>query len=254
MFSKIHRKIARSITTSPFKLKAEKAIVSFTFDDFTASAATVGGKLLQNANMNGTYYLCGNYISKELDHTEIASKQMIKDLMSAGHEIGCHTYNHIDCQSSDRKTLFKDLQQNQHLIEKVTGQKPVNFAYPYGNMDLTSKYRVMSNYRTARGIDSGLNYGWIDLANLKANAIYSSSYSTNQMTNLISEAVQKKAWLIFYSHDVCKEPNKFGCTPEQLNEIIDMVEKSGSIVLPIKHALAHYAFATNDLNSHELRE
>ena len=138
--------------------------------------------------------------------------------------------------------LIKDLNKNQTYIKDITGQTPVSFAYPYGNMDMSTKKTIMKSYRVARGIDPGLNNGWSDLSNLKANAIYNQTFSKEAISSLIEKAVKDKSWLIFYSHDICANPEAYGCTKEQLIDVINMVKQSNSLVLPIKHALAHFAF------------
>jgi hypothetical protein len=43
-------------------------------------------------------------------------------------------------------------------------------------------------------------------------------------------------WLIFATHDVCKTPSRWGCTPDFLEDIVRYASGSGAAVLPVDAA------------------
>jgi hypothetical protein len=53
-----------------------------------------------------------------------------------------------------------------------------------------------------------------------------------------------QGWLIFATHDVAKEPSRFGVTPEFFEDIVRYAEKSGARILPIVQALDVLSQAT----------
>src|SRR5947209_11228992 len=72
-----------------------KPIVSFTFDDFPRSALTVAGKILDNYNVCGTYYAAMGLMGKITEVGEMFDSRDLKHLVAAGHELACHTFDHV---------------------------------------------------------------------------------------------------------------------------------------------------------------
>ncbi|MBV9692260.1 MAG: polysaccharide deacetylase family protein [Alphaproteobacteria bacterium] len=79
---------------------ADSALVSFCFDDFYHSAAQEGAALLGGLAMQATYFAAGALMGRTLDGLEHFTRNDVAELSAAGHEIGCHTFNHVripDC-------------------------------------------------------------------------------------------------------------------------------------------------------------
>ena len=84
----------RSIHCKWQQIKCEEGIISFTFDDFFGSAASVGTKLLERQGFYGTFYVSGGLIGQSWETEPHATAEQIIDLADRGHEIGCHTFEH----------------------------------------------------------------------------------------------------------------------------------------------------------------
>jgi len=235
---KIDRVLARHINLKPFYINPNQAIVSFTFDDFPKSAATTAADILLQYNFSATYYCVGDFINTKQDNIEQYDIKDIERLIHDGHEIACHTSTHLNCQSVPMKELTQNLNRNEKIISDLCGKKPTSFSYPFGITGLRSKFLAGRRFITARGISSGLNNNICDFSQLKANKLYSGKTSLNEVQSLIKEALNKKAWLIFYTHDISKDPSSYGCTPQFFEDVVRAVYESKCKVLPIKHAAA----------------
>ena len=205
---KFSRRLSRMVPFRPFNLKLERPVVSFTFDDFACSAAMYAAPALEDAGMRGTFYYAGGLAGLLENGQEIARPDMAADLFSRGHEIGAHTHMHIDVHRTSSRTILEDLEVNKRQIAELTdGRAPTSFAYPFGRLDLRSKFLLRQEFGSLRGIKTGINSGIIDLAHLKAQELYDCSSTLESMSGLlggrrllpenVSSALETETWLPF---------------------------------------------------------
>ncbi len=243
MYRKIERKLSRFYFAKPHRLISQKPIVSFTFDDVPASAVEVGAQILEKYNAAGTFYLSSSLAGKyniDLPQYKISD---IEKLMDGGHEIGCHTYSHVNIQMLNGSQIEQDLEKNKLALQEYLGDHDlVSFSYPFGCTSIQAKRVVRRRYATGRGIKSGLNKGFTDLAQLKANAIYSNTLTKKNVDKLIETNIKTKSWLIFYTHDISQKPTPYGCTPELFEYAVKEASKSGAELLCMRNALARASF------------
>jgi peptidoglycan/xylan/chitin deacetylase (PgdA/CDA1 family) len=218
-------------------------LVSFTFDDVMQSAVTVGARILAQQGLSGTFYVCGGLVDEVENDLSCYSKEDLKYLIRSGHEIGAHTYRHAKVTDMSKVDFLNQADENDVFISSIDPSVRVkNFSYPFGLCDIKSKRWAAARYDCARGIASGLNSGWVDLAQLKAIPLYSDRINEKQVHALIDRAVKHKAWLIFYTHDVSDYPSRFGCTPALLQSAVEYASIAGAQVLPVQSALDEIAF------------
>ena len=62
------------------------------------------------------------------------------------------------------------------------------------------------------------------------------------MTRLIKEAAASNAWLIFYTHDVDKQPSKYGCTPGLFEAALETALAEHRDILSVRNALGMIGF------------
>jgi peptidoglycan/xylan/chitin deacetylase (PgdA/CDA1 family) len=166
------------------------------------------------------------------------TRQALRGLIAAGHEVACHGFGHVDYQSLDSLQIEEDIQRNrQFLSELGVDASDLNFAYPFGCTSPSVKRLVSKRYVSARGIDDGLNVGRVDLSLLRATRLYQGRFTDAEVTHLIEEAVRQCAWLIFFTHGVDDEPNEYGCTPDLLEHALHISVQSGAQVLTVRDAL-----------------
>jgi peptidoglycan/xylan/chitin deacetylase (PgdA/CDA1 family) len=199
-------------------------VVSFTFDDFPATAAHQGAVFLEKQGWRGTFYLSPGLMDSDTAVGRIASASDVERLHRGGHEIGSHTHSHMSCQKANRSSLVRDLQMCADNLKRFGVAR--NFAFPYGGYDESALNFFSSHYDTIRTVQKGINSGMTDLNLLKANPIYESS-DVDKVGSLIEQVRSSGGWLIFYTHDICADPSDYGCTPDRFQLVIDLVRKAG---------------------------
>jgi len=234
---KFSRRLSRMVPFRPFNLKLERPVVSFTFDDFACSAAKYAAPALEDAGMRGTFYYAGGLAGLLENGQEIARPDMAADLFSRGHEIGAHTHMHIDVHRTSSRAILEDLEVNKRQIAELTdGRAPTSFAYPFGRLDLRSKFLLRQEFGSLRGIKTGINSGIIDLAHLKAQELYDCSSTLESMSGLLDRLEKKPGWLIFYTHDVRPDPTDIGCSPAYFRKVVELVRRRGLTVETVADA------------------
>lgn len=213
--------------------KEISAVVSFSFDDAPISSFIVGGKILEEYGYRGTYYISAGLIEQTTVVGRISGIETIRAFHKRGHEIGNHTYDHMDCQKASLLGILKSVRRNRR---RLTGIMSGSFAYPYGARNARARVAARLCAGSARGISFGINKNVVDLMDLKAARVYRRD-SMDDCLELVSECARRGGWLIFYTHDVCDEPSDFGCTPEQLTRLVRAVHDNKLTVATVGKAL-----------------
>ena len=222
------RLISRHIV--PFCM--DHPVISFTFDDYPYSALDIGGRILENEGIAGTYYTAFGLAETD---TAAGSVGRIADLAACverGHEIACHTYEHLDCMNASADEVARSLARNQEVARDL-GLPPFrHFAYPFGRFGLSAKRAAMQSYASARTITWGVNRARIDLSLLKSVPVYSRS-GPPRLSRYLDALEAQSGWLILYTHDVSERPSQYGCTPKRLRSVIQRARKMGASILPV---------------------
>lgn len=214
-------------------------IISFSFDDFPRSAYTVGGPILKQFGARGTYYVAPALMNRVNDLGEQYHPEDLHSLVEQGHELGSHTLNHLSCRSVSLSIFREDVRKGREAIRELTGVTDSgNFAYPYGDVTLRAKKAVGKEMISCRGTTRGVNGPEIDLNLLRANSLYGDINQLDGARRLILENERQKGWLIFYSHDVCPQPSRFGCTPALLEGALSFAAQRRSPIVTVARALA----------------
>ncbi len=230
--------MARWFTRNLCRLKNDKPIVSFTFDDFPRSALTSGGAILHERGYTGTYYTSLGLMGKRTSTGEIFLREDLDELARQGHEAACHTFDHYDSWGTEPVEFEASIIRNQQAAKELLQQAPfTNFSYPISWPRPDTKRRVAAHYECARGCGQTFNAGVTDLNYLKAFFIEQSRDNVDAIREVIDANAQSRGWLIFATHDVCNSPTRFGCTPALFEEVVNYSVKSGAVVLPVHAAL-----------------
>lgn len=216
-----------------------RPIVSFTFDDIPTTAATNGARLLDAANVRGTFYITGRLIGRQSDYGEpCADETAISTLAARGHEIGCHTFAHQAMTTHTPKSLRDDLAQNRDTLSTIIGDTVCeSFAYPFNNPSLRAKTVLGDTFRSARGGVPGINGGITDLAFLRAVPLQADNVEGKSASDWIAQAVRENGWLIFFTHEVRDAASRFGTTAKVLQSAISEAQHAGCDILPVSEAL-----------------
>jgi peptidoglycan/xylan/chitin deacetylase (PgdA/CDA1 family) len=213
-------------------------IVTFTFDDFPRSALTIGGGIVERFGGRATYYVSMGLMNTVNDLGEQFRSTDLHSLIERGHEVANHSFSH----PSARKTLFEDFLKDVDHCEKAirettTADPSNNFAYPYGEVTLRVKRQLGPRMGSCRGTIGGLNGPDVDLNLLRANRLYGGIEQFDDAKRLILENEMQRSWLIFYSHDIDRNPSRFGCTPALLEEVVSFAANRGARIMTVSDVL-----------------
>lgn len=105
-----------------------RKVVALTFDDgpyppYTAQLLDV----LKEADVRATFFLVGRNAK---EHPEL-----VRRIAAEGHQIGNHTYNHVDLLKLERQQIADEVDRTQQVIAAITGQAPGIVRPPHGFRD-----------------------------------------------------------------------------------------------------------------------
>ncbi|WP_298261222.1 polysaccharide deacetylase family protein [Bradyrhizobium sp.] len=236
--ARAENRLSRHFCATPFTLRNQQPIVSFTFDDFPENAASAGGPILDRYDAKATFYVAGGEVDKWSGHWQGARADTIVDLHRRGHEIACHTFSHVRTSDLDATRLASEIEENRrYLLGLDPSMRIENFAYPYGLGSVWRKNQLARTFQSSRGIIPGINSGTVDLQYLRSTPLINGLIDGDGIDRALDELADGNGWLIFYGHDVAAEPSPFGCTPDLLRHALDAAAKRNIAVMTVASAL-----------------
>ena len=232
------RSAARFLFKRPFVINSQVPLISFTFDDFPRSALLTGGAILKRFGLSGTYYASFGLMGKKASTDLMFLAEDIAAVLEQGHELGCHTFAH--CHSWEtRATVFeRSVVENGLVLDRLfPGAKFRTLAYPISPPRPETKRSIARHFACCRGGGQTFNVGTADLSHLSAYFMEQSRDAPEMLRNVIEQNRGARGWLIFATHDICKDPTPFGCTPEFFESIVRCAVDSGATILPVIRAL-----------------
>lgn len=229
---KLRRRLIRLAHRRPARVKLERPMVSFSFDDAPATACVAGAAVLEARGLRGTYYFAAGLTGREGPMGRFATGEDAARLHEAGHEIGCHTFSHLDCGQSTQEATQADLDQNAEALRTWGVAAPVSFAYPYGDVGAPAKRLLASRFKTVRALHHGLIANGADLNQAPAVGIEGDDGESVAL-NWLDRAHAQKAWLILYTHDVSDTPSQWGCSTQALERLVDGAIHAGFDVVTV---------------------
>jgi peptidoglycan/xylan/chitin deacetylase (PgdA/CDA1 family) len=228
----LHQFSARLIGRHIVPFRLAHPVISFSFDDYPRSALDLGGRMLESEGISATYYTAFDLAGTDSPSGAVGSLHDLAACAAAGHEIACHSYDHVDCRDASPDEVARNLDRNRKVARDL-GLPPLrHFAHPFGRYDVAGKRIAMQSYASARTIVWGVNRVSIDLGLLKSVPIYSGGGSL-RLTSYVDELQAHSGWLVLYTHDVSMRPSPYGCTPEELNSVIRRARAMGALILPV---------------------
>lgn len=213
--------------------------VTFTFDDFPKSAATTGREILEDFGWRGTWFASGCYASTTTHYGPMYDRSDLATLASAGHEIGSHTYSHLDCaRSSEAETLADIQRNNEFLISAANIAEPVSFAFPYGKATPGLKKTLGNKFAGLRGVRRGLNRGKTDRRLIRSIPVVSEPERLAAALVNVQQMTESGGWLVYNFHDIQSTPTPWGCSPADFTSVLQAVDTAGASVKTFGEVLA----------------
>lgn len=238
IIGKYHRTLAYRFCRRMAAIETSFPIISFTFDDAPETAFSTGGKILAARGIRGTYYVSIGLLGSNTESGTIGSLEDLRRALANGHELGCHTFDHLDTwQTSTRKFVESVAWNRRALAEIFPGRSFKTFAYPKSEPRPTLKLELEKYFICCRGGGQETNVKMTDKNLLKAYFLdRRNGVETDTIKRLIDHNTSVRGWLIFATHDIAGNPSPYGCTPEFFGEVVEYASHSGSLILPVAEA------------------
>lgn len=237
LIKKVRKKIGVNFHRKPIEILPSFKAVSFTFDDAPISAFETAGAILKNYNLQATYYIALSFLEKP-EADQYFDIKTLAACLSEGHELACHTYEHLHFYDNSHSQALKDIENNLSELKKhFPSEKFRNFSYPFGEQTKSAREITKSKFRSARGIENGINLGRCDLNSLKTIPLYEDRFSISEQIERITHHQASGGWLIFYTHDVQSNYSTYGCSPEYLEKVIQACVNTGVDVMTVNGTL-----------------
>lgn len=230
----MRRRAARHLDVRPVVVTPSKGLFSLSFDDIPVSAWTEAGPILAEHGVIATYYVCGGLAGGSNLGLPQFETDHLQALHAAGHEVGCHTYEHAGVLTLTAADLAASVARNARWVaERLDGHRMTTFAYPFGDVALRAKSVVAERFLCGRGVRNGVNAGRADRANLQAIGLESRRLPGYDLEALMAQAADRRGWLIAYGHDVSDRPTPYGCRPEDLDRVIRLARAADLEIMPV---------------------
>ena len=234
---KMRRRAGRYLDVRPATIQPTRGMLSLSFDDIPASAWLEAGPVLAQHGVKATYYVCGRLAGgRNLDLPQFETEHL-QALYEAGHEVGCHTYEHVSTLRLSPTELDASLARNAAWVEeRLDGYQMQTFAYPFGDCVLGAKPVIDRRFLCGRGVRDGINTNRVDRNLLQAIGLESRRLPGYDLEALIGATARSKGWLIAYGHDVSDAPTPYGCKPEDIDRLIRLAKAADLDIQPVAAA------------------
>ena len=97
--------------------------------------------ILKEKNVKVTFFVGGTWVAK--------NEEMLKRMVSEGHELGNHGYSHKDCNTLSKEQLVDEIKKTNDIVKSFTGVQMGLFMPPSGAYDsLTVEVANELGYKT----------------------------------------------------------------------------------------------------------
>ena len=228
---------SRRFACRPFRLQPGRPIVSFTFDDFPRSAWTAGGPVLARHGVTATYYTSFGLAGRDGASGPHFTHHDLRALLSAGHEIGCHTHAHCPAWETTPEDFEASVTRNEHHLGACFPRARFRtLSYPISPPRAGTKRRMGHRFVCCRGGGQTHNAGVVDLNCLRGYFLEQSAGDARSLAAAIAASAAAGGWLILATHDVSPRPSRFGITPSFLDHALNLASASGAEILPVAAA------------------
>ena len=236
--SKWQRETSRRLGRRMRKMSNREPLISFTFDDFPASALHVAGRMLAEKKVSGTYYTSFGLMNTVAPTGPVFNPRDIPLLLEQGHELGCHTYHHLHSYNTSSAEFEASILSNRAaLAEHAPGRQFTTLSYPISGARPSTKRRCESYFAACRAGGQVPNTGQADLNALRSFFLEQSQDDFYLIEKALEYTVEQAGWLIFSTHDVCANPTPYGVTSDFFQTVVEASVRSGAKLVPVSEGL-----------------
>lgn len=227
------------LETRLIKMRNRRPLISFTFDDFPREAWAIGGSILEEFGILGTFFTAIGLVGRSELPGEMFRCQDLEEIVEHGHELGCHTFSHCNAGLTPEKEYETAILENRQALRSLfPGNEFRTHSYPIGNPRLGIKRICSRHFKGSRGGGQRFNSKILDLNHISGFFLEQSRGDTGRVKQLIDKNQAACGWLIFVTHDVRYCPSRFGCCPKFFEEVVRYSQGSGAAILRMDQALS----------------
>lgn len=235
--AKMHRTFAQRLARREVAMAWSDPVISFTFDDAPQSAFEWGIDTVQDAEGRATFYCALGLLGSTTEVGRIACIDDLHRARAQGHELGCHTFDHLDAWHTPAHAFLASIDRNAQAFRDALNLIPQSFAYPKSGARWRLKSQVARRFLTCRGGAQGFHRDTADLNLLRACFLdQQAGWSLQDLQRMIDDNQRHRGWLIFATHDVSPHPSPYGCTPAHLKEVVRRSVRSGARLWTVETA------------------
>ena len=213
-----------------------KGAVCFTFDDYAGANWLKADKIFKKYDAHVTFFVVGTITPQKLE--------VMKKLQSAGHSVGLHSLHHRNAvplpAGWTAKDYFEKEVKPQLEICRKAGLDVQGFAYPNNRRNETVDNELFKHFnylRAGKGKAPKLFYAAEDLKEkmvLGGGGIgpYYKSDIT-QLKKILAEAAEKKALVVFFSHDIYPKARHVHMPEEMLEQLLAAARELGMKIIGV---------------------
>ncbi|KAI8072211.1 uncharacterized protein B0P05DRAFT_473787 [Gilbertella persicaria] len=115
--------------------------IALTFDDGPYEYTWALADTLKKEGVTATFFMNGkNWVDVEKQSVQTSAgtktyKQVIKHVYDQGHQLGSHTYSHVDLSSKSASAITTEMQKLEKIFRSVIGKNPLYMRPPLGAHD-----------------------------------------------------------------------------------------------------------------------
>jgi peptidoglycan/xylan/chitin deacetylase (PgdA/CDA1 family) len=219
-------------------VRADRGILSVTFDDFPRSAWLAGGELLADVGGQATYYLAGAFRCENIDGAPYFRDEDVAHLVEAGHELGCHSFDHRSVLDVTLRAYLKSVQRNAEFVASLLpGYHLRTHAFPYGHVRVANRVALRRRFEILRGIKEPHRLDRFDSTHVDAGGLEMRREGSIDWPRLIAETARTRGWLVLFTHGVTDNPTPYDTTPLALRRILSRAKSEGLDILSVGTAL-----------------
>jgi peptidoglycan/xylan/chitin deacetylase (PgdA/CDA1 family) len=217
-----------------------RPLISFTFDDVPASSCTRGREILEGFGIRATYFLALSLMDSVYEIGTGFSRADLAAVVAGGHEIGSHTFGHLDAWATPADRFEESLRANQRRLDEILPGKVFRtFSYPLNTPHPRVKKIAGDRFLCCRGGGQAPNVRTLDRRLLKSYFVDARNRDDlDALKAVIGENGERSGWLIFSTHDIDDRPSAYGCTPRAFEDLARAARGSGAEILPVEEAWA----------------
>jgi len=141
------RGVSVATLTEAMRAGRQRGLVGITFDDGYASVLDAALPVLNQHGFGATVFVISDRIGGRNDWDKgtdwpLLSAAAVRELASAGIEIGSHSASHVRLAGLEPDELARQVRQSRADLAALLGRAVAGFAYPYGVVDAAARQAV----------------------------------------------------------------------------------------------------------------